>query len=542
MAKYRKLSASVSNKQPIQAPQTEQIPGTEMNNAGGYSYKISKWESLDRFLILGSEGGTYYVTEQKLTLDNVKSLLECISEDGQRVVDRIVEVSDKGLAAKNDPALFALAICASHGDIRTKKLALSALPKVARIGTHLFQFAHYVDGHRGWGKSLRDAISNWYNNMPVEKLSYQVIKYPSRTVEEGNTKSRWSHDDLLRKAHSKGDDLHNLIYQYITKENKLPAEVPSGLKILEGNNLIKQSKSAVETAELIQKYSLPHEVVPKEYANDPDVWKCLLPNLPLHATLRVLNRLTAYDVIKPLSKELNLIINRLSDKEQIKKSRIHPISVLSALKTYSSGQGIKGDLKWKPIPQIVDALNSMLYNAFDFIEPTGKNILFGLDVSGSMSCSLPNLPYVSCREGTAVLAMASARVEKNYHIFGFCDTFVPLNISPNQRLDDVVNNINRLNFGSTDCSLPMKYAMQNKLDVDAFVVLTDSETFYGDIHPSQALIQYRNKMNKPKAKLIVVGMVSNNVSIADPQDKYSLDVVGFDSSAPSIISNFIRAD
>ena len=48
-------------------------------------------------------------------------------------------------------------------------------------------------------------------------------------------------------------------------------------------------------------------------------------------------------------------------------------------------------------------------------------------------------------------------------------------------------------------------------------VLTDNETWTGKIHPAEALRQYRVKSGIP-AKLVVVAMVSNGFSIADPDD------------------------
>ena len=46
-------------------------------------------------------------------------------------------------------------------------------------------------------------------------------------------------------------------------------------------------------------------------------------------------------------------------------------------------------------------------------------------------------------------------------------------------------------MGGTDCAIPMIYAKQKKLEVDVFIVYTDSETWFGKIHPSKALQQYR---------------------------------------------------
>jgi len=557
MAKYRNLTASLSKKTPAATPQNVQTPGTVMNNAGGFVYQIDKWDRLDRFLILGSDKGSFHVKAEKLSVENAKNIVECIKENGKRVVDKIVEVSDAGRAPKNDPALFALALAASEGDVAVRSYALKALPKVARIGTHLFQFAHYIDGFRGWGYALRSAVKSWYNEMDAERLALQVVKYMQRTAEEGNATSSWSHKDMLRKAHPVGDNDHNLIYDYVTKKGKLPSHVPSALRILTGVEAVKVATSAREVAKLVAEYDLPHEVIPKQFANDPEVWSAMIPHMGLTAMLRTLNRMTAYNVLKPLSSDLKTVISRLTNADAVKKARIHPLNVLNALKTYQSGHGIKGNLSWNPIREVSDALDDMLYMAFDSVQPSGKNILIALDISGSMASGrCAGMDNVSAREGAAVMAMATARAERNYHIVGFtangwqfpgCTSkwgnqypsgISPLNISPRQRLDDVAKVVSSLPMGGTNCALPMMYALHNKLDVDAFFVYTDNETWSGDIKPMEALRKYRAS-GKPQAKLVVVGTDATQFSIADPNDPGAMDVVGFDTSAPAVMSDFI---
>jgi len=152
------------------------------------------------------------------------------------------------------------------------------------------------------------------------------------------------------------------------------------------------------------------------------------------------------------------------------------------------------------------------------------------------------------------MAMITAATEPSHEIVGFFagkrgvhfdqsrfrgrqDGLTPLPISPRQRLDDVVQTVAGLPFGGTDCALPMLYALERKREVDTFVIYTDSETWAGDIHPTQALRRYREQSGIP-ARLVVVGMTSNGFSIADPEDPGMLDVVGFDSSAPGVISGF----
>src|SRR5262249_44021225 len=115
----------------------------------------------------------------------------------------------------------------------------------------------------------------------------------------------------------------------------------------------------------------------------------------------------------------------------------------------------------------------------------------------------------------------------------------PLDISPRQRLDDVLKAVNNLPFGGTDCALPMIWALRNKVEIDTFVIYTDNETWAGDVHPFQALAQYRQRMGRA-AKLVVVGMTATDFTIADPSDPGMLDVVGFDTAAPQVMADFAR--
>ena len=142
---------------PQEDPSGDAHPGAGqvMNDAGGYAWALDDWKRLDRFLVLGSEGGTYYVAGRALTLQNAAAVSRCLQADGLRAVGRIVEISEAGRAPKNDPALFALALAASLADPVTRKAALDALPRVARTGTHLFHFLQYAGGLRGWGRGLR---------------------------------------------------------------------------------------------------------------------------------------------------------------------------------------------------------------------------------------------------------------------------------------------------------------------------------------------------------------------------------------------------
>lgn len=208
------------------------------------------------------------------------------------------------------------------------------------------------------------------------------------------------------------------------------------------------------------------------------------------------------------------------------------------MRTYGSGGGYKGSLHWSPSARVLDALDEAFHLSFGSIEPTYKRIYLALDVSGSMtSYRIAGTPLVA-RDATAAMAMTLARVEPNHYVAGFCDKMVDLPISPRQRLDDVMDVVHRSDFGATAISLPMLDALKRGMEIDAFVVMTDYELNAGPMHPIQAIQEYRSKTGIP-AKLVTVGMVSTEFGIADPDDAGMLDVVGYDTATPQVISDFL---
>ena len=114
----------------LATPQREKARKDQrQNRAGGYAFALDLWARLDRWLVLGCEGGSYYASEKAMTRDNARTVEECLAADGPRAVARIAEMSRSGRAPKNAPAVFALAMAAGHPDLATRRAALAALPR-----------------------------------------------------------------------------------------------------------------------------------------------------------------------------------------------------------------------------------------------------------------------------------------------------------------------------------------------------------------------------------------------------------------------------
>lgn len=537
-------------------PQSQQAdPRQERNAAGGYTFVADADTRLRRFLTLGTEGGTYYTSAPDLTADNAAVVRYFCENRPVDLVREIVDISMAGRAPRQNPAIFALAMCAGLADEAGRARALAALPAVCRTGTHLFLFVRYIEQFRGWGPALKRAVGRWYTDKPADKLAYQLVKYRQR---EGI-----SHRDVLRLAKPTGvtDPATRIALNWTVGKGfmDLPFRGAQGpvihdageadLAVIMAFEEAQRATTAAQWVRLVNAGSgLSWEMLPDAALAERDVWDALLnQGMPQTALMRQLPRLTNLGLTKGTTGRG--IAEQLADPGRLKKARVHPINVLVAQRTYASGYSTRGSSTWTPDRVISDALDAAFYNAFGSVEPANKRTLLALDVSGSMGAPVSGLP-LSCRDASAALAMVTAAVESDYRIVGFTGgpagwsrstAIRELDISPRRRLDDIGRYMDTIPFGRTDCALPMLWAAKNKVPVDTFHIYTDNETWYGNVHPHQALSAYRQKMGID-ARLVVVAMTATGSSITDPTDPLQLDVSGFDSAVPDLLSAFSRGD
>lgn len=549
MSKSLKNFVNEEKKARTETPQNKRTPGRTdevKNNAGGFVFKVSDQARLERFLILGTDGATYYVNSQAQVKDNLGFLRNMIKSNEADVLKTVIQVSDEGRAYSNSPAIFALAVLLSEAE--DKAAVRAAVNKVVRTGTHLFEFAGYIDALGGWGRGKRAAIAEWYINKDAESLAYQAVKYRQR--------NGWTHRDLFRKAHPDPKKVDSNVASFILgKGDREYQAVP----ILDGFDEMQKAGTVKEVIRGLETYkNLPWETIPTEHLKDAKVWKTLFYNGQLNgqALIRNITRLAKLGAFKDMQFAADYAA-RLTDENMIRKTRLHPINFLNAIVVYTEGQMPRADSygyrgygrqkDWVSESVIVDALNEGFYTAFKTIEPAGKRTMLAIDVSGSMSSPALGLD-LSCAQVSGAMAMTVARTEPAHIIRGFTSSgggwatrgnaqLTDLGISARTELSSAMTKVRKNNFGGTDCAQPMLWALENDVEVDTFVVITDNETWAGAIKPAQALVKYR-KETGIDARLAVLGVAASPFTIADPNDRGMMDFVGFDSNAPRVLADF----
>lgn len=510
------------------------------NSAGGFSFQVSSMDRLARFLILGSEGGTYYIGQKDLTKQNLDNLRSLTATQPKAVVDLAAQISDEGRSYRNDAAIFVLAFVMTVGNEEAKVYARSQVNRIVRTATHLFQFESFLKAlapGSGLGSSRNKAIASWYQDKTPEDIAYQAVKYRQR---EG-----WTHRDSLRQSRPKFyTDLYDDVAKWIL--GKYDGDIGQLPEVIQAFEEVQKSDNVHDVLQILERTKLPWEALPTKFHKNPEVWQKLfytgqLKGQALVRNITRLARLKAFDSLVFATDYANALTN----EEMIARTRLHPLNYLNALVVHTEGQRDRNNpwarnaKDWVSSPQILSALDAGVHLAFKHIEPTNKRTLLALDVSGSMSGAIGMGLDLTAAQVSGVMATAIAKTEPYHHIMGFAHTFKDLGIHANMDLMSVMSKVQDQNFGSTDCSLPMTWAHSRGIEIDTFVVITDNETWSGQVHPHVALQKYRKAMGIP-SRLVVVGVTASNFTIADPNDSGMLDVVGADANLPKLIAEFSK--
>lgn len=521
------------------APATTQVrPDQVANNTGGYVFQASDASRLERFLILGTDKGTYYVTEDDLTKKNVDWLIGMIKQDPELVLGLVTDISTAGRAFRNSAALFTLALVLNHGTDAAKNRAVEITPFISRTATHLYELAQYIENLGGWGRAKRRAVARWFTEKTPDGLAYQAVKYRQR--------NGWTLRDAMRLSHPVGLD-KNVGNFILGHAPRMVGEVPS---VIDGFIEMQASQDVGHVLAILDSYpKLPWETIPTQFLKDPKIWVKLFENGQLKGQALVrnvvrLSRIGAFDDLVFAKK----YADALRDEEMIRKTKLHPMQYLMAQITYTEGQidrknggmYVQRKKDWNTSPVIIDALQAGFYSSFKYAEPSNAKTLIGVDVSGSMSWNASIGSDLSAAQAAAAMAMVTARLEPFTQVMGFSNTVKDLGISPTMDFGTIMKKTQDQNFGSTNISSLIQYAGARRMEIDTFIVITDNEVNSGR-HVHQALRDYRTSVNK-NAKLVVMAVTSTEFTVADPTDRGMLDVVGFDSNAPKVVADFSRGD
>lgn len=514
------------------------------NHAGGYVFKEEASIILDRFLILGTEGRSFYSSEKELTVQNANAIIAMIKTNPKMVLDRVVEVSKKGLSLKNDTCIFVLALIYTYGDNEAKRAARDNFRTIVRIPTHLMLFIETVRGLRGLGRSIKSSIKSWYEDADDNTLEYHVVKYWNR--------NDWKQCDILNIAHpsDKGNAKKKEIFSYIINSKRVD-DYKYDKKILPivaaRDDLFalppeaKSVKSAVEI--MAANSSITHEMIPTWLKGYKEVWEVLAESMPLEAMIRNLNKMTSLGMFSDKGSEFTRkIVNRITDSENLKRARIHPFKIFVAKNTYESGRGDLGSLTWEPSGAIVGALDRAFVKSFEYTDRIeNKRILVAVDSSGSMRTN--KTLGQSCSVVAAAMSYIYMKICDNVDFLTYDTRCAEVNgVHDGMSLAEFTKvYADKFRGGGTDGSLPAQFAIKEKRKYDAIITFSDNETWAGEDRVESVYNNYRKSFNED---LVAIDMAMTPVAFRqnDPKHPLNYSITGLNPEGPNIIRKIIMRE
>lgn len=580
--------------------------GLVQNSSGTLVHKVSDMDYLRRFLMIGTDGSSFYVSQKKISLDALKNVSKLfVSGKGLEVIQETYDVLRENRSRRSEAGLVVLALglsvgCASKvhsnsainsvlqysGDAdyarRVRSEASKAIVNAVRTPTDLFTLMNYVRQFRGTGALVKDTLNNWIGVRNNERLALQAVKYRQR--------NGWTLRDILRVSHYKmgmENAVRSNLIDWIAhrdsvsastlrtevvggktvvldKDNRIQngAKAPSkdklavlqdvrqNFSVIDGYYLANEAQSAKDVVRAVEQNSLPWECVPDQWLRNVEVWEALVNDIGAMALVRNLGRLSSINFFQK-SGNVDAVVRLLTDADYIQKSKIHPFALLTARAVYKQGRGDKGSMTWAVNGSVVSALDKAFFLAFKNVKATGKLIMQGVDISGSMWSDWGGVKLdggLSAAHAAGAMALVTARIEaeagRTPTTLGFTHKLVDFGRLDNVNLEKMDRKMHEMShhMGSTDARLLIDYATKNNIAVEAFIVYTDNEqNGYGHRTVTDALKEYRRKTGI-QARLISVAFTATNFSVADSSDPLQMDIVGFDASCPALISSFINGD
>ncbi|VDN05103.1 unnamed protein product [Thelazia callipaeda] len=377
-------------------------------------------------------------------------------------------------------------------------------------------------------------------------------------------------DELNIKRNEKLKVIEAVVEKYRIKEKQKAVPVKNARDYIEAFDKFRYMnfQDEEEAVRLILQYGFEKEHVPLELLGSKKVWGAMLRNMPIRtllANMGIMGSLELFswnsNVFDELSETMNsidaffnsgdeiytdfagdspaqLVVRRLSDSVKLEAAGFDPLELLFAKASYEYGQAPRGKYYWKPDVHIQKAFDSAFYKSLGGFPATGKRYLLSIDISESMD-SFVNGAMLTYSQVAVAYALSLLQNEPNVNIVAFCSNLTPLEWKKDMSISECLSVAKTLKYGTVDCCHPMYWAIENAVEVDAFVIFTDINVLIKTVKPSDAIKIYREQMKIPNAKLVVVSMKDFALSMITSNDPDILIVCGVNSTIIKVINSFI---
>lgn len=502
------------NKKVFNDKKMKLIPTNIYNEAHGIAYKLSDKATLAQYVLTGTFNNVFYSSAE----DQLNKTLELANKVEPQFLAKLAVYARQNGVMKDSPAVLAAVLATKDTDLLAKVFSkVINDPKMLRNFVQVVR-SGAVNGKKSFGSRTKKLIQNYLESLTDEQLFRAKVG------------SDPSLEDIIKMVHPKpSNKQRSALYGY----------------------LLDKEYNKKDLCHLAKHY----ETFKKEMVGElPDVPFQLLTSLPLtdkhwsqiaeNATwtqLRLnINAFARHNVLKD-DKMVNTLAKRLSDPEQVKKSKVFPYQLFT---TYLN---MDSSIPTKITNALQDAVEHSLGNVPEF---NGK-VFMMIDVSGSMSSPVTGnrgsvTSKTTCTDVAALFAAAVLHKNPDTEIIPF-DTQVHVNYKFNPR-DSVVTNAKTLaafGGGGTNCASALEYVNRKVAKGDLVIYVSDNQSWYNSgagIHGATNTMTEWNKFKARNKSAKLVNIDIQPYSTTQMHDREDvLNLGGFNDNVFAVIKQFVES-
>jgi 60 kDa SS-A/Ro ribonucleoprotein len=417
-----------------------------INEAGGLAYRLAPKAALAQYAATGCLSHTFYADAS----EQLEKVLELANElDGEFVAKTAVYAREKGFM-KDMPALLA-AILAS----KDKQLLERVFPRVIDNGKMLRNFVQIMrsgaTGRKSLGSLPKRLVREWFENRKAEQIFKQSI---------GQTPS---FADVLKMVHPKPKDVeHESLYGYLIGREIDAGKLPEIVKAFE----------RFKNGDSLEVPAVPFQMLTALPISTKE-WTEIARNAAWQMTRMNLNTFQRHGVFAE-AEMVELIANRLRDREAIRRARVFPYQLLAAYTAASNNAEIPRE--------ITEALQDAMEIATENVpEINGKVYVFP-DISGSMHSAVTGYrkgasSAVRSIDVAALVAATILRKNPTAEVIPFESDVVKVALNPRDSIMTNANKLASLPCGGTNCSAPLRELNRHKSGGDVIIYVSDNESW-----------------------------------------------------------------
>jgi len=431
----------------------ETYAGADTVNAEGSSaWTPSDTTLLEQLAMTGTLGNSFYANAKEAAADAVKLLERADAADLASAIVR----------GRNDGFIRAFPILGLvYLSKKDAALFRDTFNKVILTGNDLVDFIEVAKTIRGLGRSIKTAISGWIKK---NTTTYYAQKYRKQIA------------DAIRLSRFKGEDS---IYAYIL-------DAYSDVK---GNSAEKLARayveypdlaahrdfvSAIEAGELRKAEAILREKnvdvnsLTSCYGKfDKGLWSAVANRSPVMRFVKYLAKFIREDV---LTEE---ILKAKVNMETLKKAKVFPFRLYTAYRAVS--RELERKDRWV-LAYLADVIDEYA-KTYDWSAFGEKKWVIAPDVSGSMTSSIGDSSVLTYASVSAMFAGFFMKGLKDVTVLPWDTQVEPYELAASEPVMKHIDAITGMVGGGTYMETGVKYMLENGMETDYAVFLTDTEEY-----------------------------------------------------------------